>query len=118
MPATYPNQEKPDSVYRSISVLTTGLMANSTGAFLTGYVISNGNAAARFLKIYDKATAATQADTPVMTVTVPATSALALSGITIPFVNGISIRATTGIADADTGAPSANDVVANILFRA
>jgi hypothetical protein len=27
------------------------------------------------------------------------------------------VAATTGIADADTGAPAANDVIANIFYK-
>ena len=34
----------------------------------------------------------------------------------IAFTNGISVRATTGIADADTGAPSTNDVTVNLYY--
>ena len=34
----------------------------------------------------------------------------------IAFANGISIRAVTGIADANTGAPGTNDVVVNLVY--
>src|SRR3990167_7196691 len=34
----------------------------------------------------------------------------------IEFTTGIALRATTGVADNDTGAPSANDVIVNILY--
>lgn len=118
MPAIFPNQNAPDSVYRNISLGVTGQMVNSTGAFLTGGIISNLNVAARFLKIYDKATAATQADTPVMTIAIPASGTVVLEECCIPFVSGISVRATTGAANADVGAPAANEFIVNLLFRA
>ena len=34
----------------------------------------------------------------------------------LAFAAGIGLRATTGVADADTGAPTANDVVANVWY--
>lgn len=117
MPAVFPNQYAPDSVFRFVSLSTTGQMASSNGAFLSGGIISNVNAAARYVKLYNKATAATQADTPVMTILVPATTTLVLEPMELPFPLGISVRATTGAADNDTGAPSANDIIVNLLYR-
>jgi hypothetical protein len=35
----------------------------------------------------------------------------------VDFTAGISARATTGVADNDTGAPSANDVIVNIFYK-
>ncbi len=117
MPAQFPNQYSSDTVARFLDLGTTGQVANATGAFLTGCIVSNVNATARYLKIYNKATAATGSDTPVMTILIPATSVVNLGDIEIPFSNGIGVRATTGVADNDTGAPSANDIIAHVLYR-
>jgi hypothetical protein len=52
-----------------------------------------------------------------MTILIPATSVVNLGDIEIPFSDGIGVRATTGVADNDTGAPSANDIIAHVLYR-
>ena len=83
-----------------------------------GWYLANAAAAIRYVKLYNKATAPDQTDTPLLTILLPASSAaniIAPAGI--DFTTGISIRATTGVADNDTGAPSANDVVANVFYR-
>jgi hypothetical protein len=105
--------------YRSLDVQPTGQLIKAGEGQIGGWVLNNGAAAIRFLKIYDKATAPTQADTPKLTIEIPIASASIMSpgGSAIQFNLGIGIRATTGIADNDTGAPTANDVVANLFFR-
>jgi hypothetical protein len=53
----------------------------------------------------------------VMTIPVPAGSAANVFTDTgIAFGTAITAAATTGVADADTGAPAANAVVVNILY--
>ena len=83
------------------------------------YYYSNQNAAVIYLKIYDQATAADENDTPVLTLPLPATSAanvgLPVEGLW--FGTGVAMRATTGVADNDTGAPGANDVVINFAYN-
>lgn len=77
---------------------------------------SNSNASARFLKIYDKASAPTVGtDTPIATYLIPGGS----SGTNIPLVVptnfnlGFALALTTGVADADTGAVAASEIVVN-----
>jgi hypothetical protein len=80
---------------------------------------TNKNAAILYLKVYDKATAATSSDTPVLTIGVlPSGSIppLDLKDDELFFSAGISLRATTGVADNDTGAPGANDLPVSILY--
>ena len=109
--------ETPDA-YRNINLSTTGQMVSTVPANLYALLATNGGAAAAFVKVYNKASAATQADTPVFTFRVPA-------GGSVPFAQpagvhfnaGISLRATTGVADSDTGAPGANEVIVNALFK-
>ena len=70
------------------------------------------------MKIYNKATAPTQSDTPVMTIPIPAGGAANVEFSNgIAFAAGISYRASTAVADNDTGAPTANDVVVNLLYK-
>lgn len=68
---------------------------------------SNSNAAARYLKLYNKASAPTVGtDTPVMTILVPPTQTIFVDtgAYGIRFSTGIAYALTTGIAVADTGA--------------
>ena len=105
------------STYRSLDLGVTGQVIKSGAGQLYGWYIANNADAARFVKLYDKATAPTGADTPIATIQVPAASAAnAFSDLGISFHHGISARASTAIADNDTGAPSANDVVINLFY--
>lgn len=78
---------------------------------VSGY---NANAAARYLKIYNKASAPTVGtDTPVITKYLPPQAAFVfdwLNGYALG--TGIAYALTTGSADADTGALTAADILA------
>lgn len=103
--------------YRNISVGVTGAVAKAAAGRLYGWHLSNAAVAAAYVKVYDKATAPTQADTPVLTLAIPASGvAFATIGPGIAFAAGISIRATTAMADNSTAAPTANDIVANLFY--
>lgn len=70
-----------------------------------------------FLKIYDKSSTATESDTPVLVLPVPAGGGVSISPPGgIQFANGVSARAATGVAHNSTGAPGANELVFNCLF--
>lgn len=90
----------------------------SAGQVFSLFAINNANAF-RYIKIYDKATAPTVGtDTPILTIPVPAFSGVNLywqHGVA--FANGIGWAATTGLADSDTGAPAANDIVAHLGWK-
>jgi len=95
----------------------TGRIAKPLPGRLYGLLVSNAGAAAAYVKLYNKATAPTQADTPVMTIRVPAAGSVAYdSTIGVGFTAGISARAVTGVADSSTAAPAANDVVAALFY--
>jgi hypothetical protein len=106
------------ATYRNINLGTTGQVIKASTGQLGGWYLFNNAAAARFVKLYNQATAPDQTATPLLTIQLPAgggANLLAVAGI--DFTTGISARATTGVADNDTGAPSANDVIVNILYR-
>lgn len=93
----------------------------SAGQLYGSIAVTNTNAAVRYLKVYDKATAPTSADTPKLRITVP--GATTGAGIVVPlpdagvaFANGIAFRMTTGAADNDANAVTANEVILNGLF--
>lgn len=75
----------------------------------------------RYVKLYDKATGPTSADTPVQVYAVPATAGLSVS-VPLPpcgavFSNGISFRISTGVADNDANAATANDCVISLTYK-
>lgn len=112
------------SVSRLISAATTNATSVKASA---GQVYSiyahNINAAVRYLKIYNKASAPTVGtDTPVLTLPIPGNAAgagfaLDTGGMGIAFATGIALALTTGVADADTGAVAANEIVIHLLYK-
>ena len=61
--------------------------------------------------------------TPVITIGIPGNTSDDISanfgpgGMGIMFDTAICAPATTGVADADTGAPAANDVIINVFYK-
>jgi hypothetical protein len=106
------------NTYRSLDVQPTGQVVNAGTCQLYGFHVINSAGSLRYLKIYDKATAALSTDTPKLTLALQANSPLTqpIGNLGVNFVNGISIRGTTGIADNDTGAPTVNDIVVALFW--
>ena len=110
------------SAYKLISLASTNANSvKSSGGNLYSIIAIGLTSTVRYLKFYNKASAPTVGtDTPIMTIPVPANTQGA--GIAIPFsmgVNfplGIAIAITSGVADADTGAVGAGDVVINLTY--
>lgn len=101
---------------RLISAATTNAtnVKASSGQLGVIYAV-NLNAAVRYLKLYNKASAPTVGtDTPVATLPIPASTTGAGFALTIPdglnFSLGIGYAVTTGAADGDTGAVAANEI--------
>jgi hypothetical protein len=82
----------------------------------------NLSASTRFVKIYDATSGTIGTGTPVLTFPIATQGTTNGAGFMlavpngIEFSTGISVGASTGIADNDTGAPAANDVIINIGF--
>lgn len=107
----------PLKTYRNLDVQVTGSIVKANAGGIFDLSVSNANAAARFLKLYDKATAPTAADTPIRTYYLPPASLTPIPVTDgIRFEVGISIRASTLVADNDNTAPTANDVIVNIGY--
>jgi hypothetical protein len=106
----------PVKTYRNLNVQITGSIIKAAKGQIFDLHICNQAASARFVKLYDKATAPTSADTPIRTYSIPASTTVALpvTEAGIEFLIGISIRGTTLLADNDNTAPTANDIVVNI----
>jgi hypothetical protein len=107
-------------IFRSLDLDETEEDVKTSEGKLYGYYIFNAATSVRYVKFYN-ATAANVTvgtTTPVMTVPVPAGSAANLIGsVGIQFSTAICVAATTGVADSDTGAPAANEVVVNIWYK-
>lgn len=90
---------------------TNATSVKASAGTINDGVISNSNAAARFFKLYNKASAPTVGtDTPILTLLIP-------PGVSMPLPTGpyglrcstgIAYALTTGIAVADTGAVAAD----------
>ena len=109
-------------IYRNIDGQPAGVLVAAGQSFLTGWALTNLGVAARHVKLYDTATAPDITMTPVATISLPANGHSTANGNDGPqtggitFQRGIGIRVTTGIADNDATAPTANDVVVNLLI--
>lgn len=108
------------TIFRSLDLDESEEEIKATAGALYGYYFANTNAAARYMKFYN-ATAANVtvgSTTPVLTFYLPPTSAGHIGfAYAVPFDTAITAAATTGVADADTGAPSANDVILNAFYK-
>jgi hypothetical protein len=102
---------------RLISAASTNATNVKASAGQIGFIYAvNLNAAVRYLKLYNKATAPTVgSDTPVATLPIPASATGAGFVLAVPggmnFATGIGYATTTGVADADTGAVAANEII-------
>ena len=125
--ATNPSFEQPVAGTTGGSTPGHAISAASTNAtsvkasagLLYGITISNTNAAARYFKLYDKASAPTVGtDVPKSTIQIPANSTVArVYPVGLTFALGIAYAATTGIADADTGAVGASDLSMDVDYK-
>lgn len=112
------------AIFRSLDLDETEEDVKTSAGQLYGWWITNLATSVRYVKIYN-ATAANVtvgSTTPVITIPVPAASsggvaANALGAMGIAFDTAISAAATTGLADADTGAPGAGEVVINLFYK-
>ena len=104
---------------RNLDVDESGDNQVDTACKLYGYYVFNNAAAVRYLKLYNKATAPTVGtDTPVITIPLPPQAAANVSFVQgIAFSLGLGVGATTGVADNNTGAPAANDVIINLFYK-
>jgi hypothetical protein len=84
-----------------------------------GWFIFNANASTRYVKLYNKATAPTVGtDTPTIVLPIPGGSAANVEFTNgIAFGTGIALALTTGMADSDTGAVAASDLVVNLFYK-
>ena len=108
--------------YHLVCAGTTNATVLLNSAGIVGFVtVGNVNAAARYLKFYDVATAPTVGTTTIAyVVQIPGGTGGTPQSVPLPgglrFATGISFSIVTGIADNDATAPSAADVVVSIGY--
>lgn len=106
------------SVARYLDLGLTGQVAKGSAGQVYGWRITNQRAGALYVKIYNKATTPTDSDTPIITIALLQGQAETDSfPHGIAFATGIGVRASTGIADNDTGAPGTNEAVVNLFYK-
>jgi hypothetical protein len=113
------------TIFRSIDLDESEEEVKASAGCVYGMWVTNTATSTRFIKFYN-ATAANVTvgtTTPVITIGIPGNSSDDVSGnfgpggMGITFDTAISVAATTGVADADTGAPGANEVIVNIFYK-
>lgn len=113
------------TIFRSIDLDETEEEVKSTAGQVYGMWVTNTATSTRWLKFYNATAASVTVGTttPVITVGIPGNSSDDISGLTgngsmgIEFNTAITVAATTGVADNDTGAPGANEVIINLFYK-
>jgi hypothetical protein len=93
-----------------------------------GWYITNTNAAARYVKLYNKATApdpsacSSNSDCAVMTLLIPGGSTAGAGTSTqfgpgIAFTTGIGLAIVTGVADTDETGVAANEIIVHLFWK-
>jgi hypothetical protein len=115
------------SVFRSLDLDETEEDVKTSAGCLYKLRLTNRTTSARYVKLYN-ATAANVTvgtTTPIDTIVVPGGTSADLctvvtesfGGVGLTFDTALSLAATTGLADNETGAPGANDVVATAYYK-
>lgn len=112
------------SIFRSLDLDETEEDIKTSAGQIYGMWVTNLATSTRFVKFYN-ATAANVivgTTTPALTIGIPGNATDDIAGLFastmgIAFDTAISAAATTGIADADTGAPGANEVLINVFYK-
>jgi hypothetical protein len=113
------------SIFKSIDLDESEEEVKASAGTVYSILAFNRTAAPLYLKFYNLTAANTTVgtSTPVITLVVPANADSDGAGFTHSVAQGyafdtaISVAATTGVADADTGAPGANDCVVLIGYK-
>ena len=114
------------SIFRSLDLDESEEEVKATAGQLYKLRLTNFATTVRYVKLYNATAANTTVGTttPIDTIPVPAGSSTAptvitesFGGLGLTFGTALCLAATTGLADNDTGAPSANDVVATAYYK-
>lgn len=109
----------PTQTFTNSAASTNATSTKASAGTVWSVLATNINAAVRYLKLYNKASAPTVGtDTPVLTLAIPAGGMVQIDGGSngIRFGTGIAWALTTGATDADTGAVAANEIKVAIAY--
>ena len=112
------------TLYKNIDVDETEDQVKGTAGQIYWIHAINLSAAVKYLKLYNATTASVTVGTtvPDLTFPIPTQGDTNGAGFVLSIPNGIAfdtavtIAATTGVADNDSGAPGANEVIVNLGF--
>ena len=108
------------AVHRYVSTATVNAtLFRAGGTRLVGYNIINTGAAARYIKLYNRSSAPSQTDTPLLTIQVPANTDVEemLGDAGLRFDAGLGYRIVAGVADADNTAIGAGEVLMQLIWE-
>jgi hypothetical protein len=112
------------SIFRSLDLDETEEDVKTSAGCVYGMWVTNTATTTRWVKFYNETAAnvVVGTTTPVLTIGIPGNSSDDITGLFsttngIQFSTAICVAATTGVADSDTGAPAANDVIVNIFYK-
>jgi hypothetical protein len=108
------------SISRFLDLDESDQAVKASAGKLYGYYIYNGGAGVRYFKLWDALAAdvTVGTTTPVATIALPSGAAAHVEfAMGIAFVTGITAACVTGVADSSTGAPGANECIANFFYK-
>ena len=114
------------SIFRSLDLDETEEEVKATAGCLYKLRITNFATSTRYVKLYNATAANTTVGTttPIDTIVVPPGSSTQptvltenFGGVGVAFATALSMAATTALADNDSGAPGANDVVVTAYYK-
>lgn len=108
------------SVSKTVSAASTNATSIKTrSGTVYGVTANNVNAAVRYLKLYNKASAPTVGtDTPVMTIALPPAQVTTVPfPVGVEFGTGIAFALTTEATDAGSTAVSASEHVVHVFYK-
>jgi hypothetical protein len=113
------------SVFRSLDLDETEEEVKATAGCLYKLRVTNRTTSVRYVKLYNDTTAnvIVGTTTPLDTIPIPANASdytvltESFGGMGLAFSSAITIAATTGFADNDTGAPGANDLIVSAYYK-
>lgn len=107
------------SIFHLVSAATTNATnVKASAGQLYGWFVYNSNAAARKLVFHNTAGTPTAGASVVFSIVIPPSSGANVEYTNgLAFATGIAITTVTGLADSDTAAVAANDLVINLFYK-
>lgn len=123
--ALTPQSQEGWSVYRNLDIdettgTTTQQLKSSAGVLHSCSITNDTASTKEYVKFYNAASltgSAAGTETPVMTIPIAGATTIQLGAIDYYFDTGMTIAATTAIADNDTGASASNAVQVNCTYK-